>query len=501
MIENFSEELTNSLLNNEIINDNVARAIQGDNSKITLLYHPNRVLVVIGGIHLDKIYPIETLYQAFNSGRVSNVNLISIQRFSNRLVDYRIYTKLLKSEYSDSYSFMPKVLKLFKNFKPSLYLDLPYEGQLAFGYLSEPYLDIPKFGLDSINMFLYRLLDYVSLDGFIRFPYKDGENLVISRKEGTINFNLTSSKAEEEKKPEPYFINTSYSSNNDRVDTQRSYQNSEDISDSKRVSISEEHYLSKAKEIFKEFCSKNNTDELYKKYKDKVFYPLKDVEGVTKQENDYFGYRYFFSLGEGFSDIVDISEIDLYLVSHKINILSGVVDTISIDDVDIDYKYLRSILLKADLDAILYPQNKGVGVHKRLGDYSVSIKSITLTCSDFAINNLRRIIKVQSSRNMMGSFYVEAFELLLKDSKKFEEVYLSNLKNYYSFYINLYKTYKSLASGDRKSLFSVLNYSTLSSLNSDDLNKYNNQQKGYKENYKKEIKSIRRSARGTGVKI
>lgn len=189
------------------------------------------------------------------------------------------------------------------------------------------------------------------------------------------------------------------------------------------------------------------------------------------------------------------------MVSHKINILSGVVDTISIDDVDIDYKYLRGILLKADLDAILYPQNKGVGVHKRLGENSVSVKSITLTCSAFAINNLRRIIKIQSSRNMMGSFYVEAFELLLKDSKKFEEVYLSNLKNYYSFYINLYNTYKSLASGDRKSLFSVLNYSTLSSLNSDDLNKYNNQQKKYKENYKKEIKSIRKSARGTGVKI
>lgn len=269
MKENFSEELTNSLLNNEIIKDNVARAIQGDNSKITLLYHPNRVLVVIGGIHLDKIYPIETLYQEFKSGRVSNVNLISIQRFSNRLVDYRIYTKLLKSKYSDSYSFMPKVLKLFKNFKPSLYLDLPYEGQLAFDYLSEPYLDIPKFGLSPINMFLYRLLNYISLDGFISFPYKDGENLVISRKEGTINFNLPS-KAEENK-PESYFISTSYSSNNDRVDTQRSYQNSEDISDSKGYLFQKSTIYLRQKKYLKNFVLKIIQMSFIKSTKTKFF--------------------------------------------------------------------------------------------------------------------------------------------------------------------------------------------------------------------------------------
>ena len=116
-------------------------------------------------------------------------------------------------------------------------------------------------------------------------------------------------------------------------------------------------------------------------------------------------------------------------------------------------------------------------------------------------NRLKRTINVPAVRNKLGKFYCEAFDLLMKDKEAFESKYLSNEVDIYNFYYNLQNCYSSFATTN-SGLFKVRDLNeTEEDFSEDTIRQALKIVNSHEDNYKKEIKDLRKSAKGTNVNI
>lgn len=117
------------------------------------------------------------------------------------------------------------------------------------------------------------------------------------------------------------------------------------------------------------------------------------------------------------------------------------------------------------------------------------------------LRKVKVIINNPAVRNKLGKFYSEAFDLLIKDRVAFESKYLSNEVDIYNFYYGLLDCYSSLATTS-SGMFKVRDLRETNEDFSEDTIREAFKIVNSKEDlYKKEIKDLRESAKGTNVKI
>lgn len=117
------------------------------------------------------------------------------------------------------------------------------------------------------------------------------------------------------------------------------------------------------------------------------------------------------------------------------------------------------------------------------------------------LNRLKRTINVPAVRNKLGKFYCEAFDLLMKDKEAFESKYLSNEVDIYNFYYNLQNCYSSFATTS-SGMFKVRDLNeTEEDFSKDTIRQALKIVNSHEDSYKKEIRGLRKSAKGTKVKI
>lgn len=117
------------------------------------------------------------------------------------------------------------------------------------------------------------------------------------------------------------------------------------------------------------------------------------------------------------------------------------------------------------------------------------------------LNRLKRTIKVPAVRNKLGKFYCDAFDLLMQDKEAFESKYLSNEVDIYNFYYNLQNCYSSFATTS-SGMFKVRDLNeTEEDFSEDTIRQALKIVNSHEDSYKKEIKGLWKSAKGTNVKI
>lgn len=117
------------------------------------------------------------------------------------------------------------------------------------------------------------------------------------------------------------------------------------------------------------------------------------------------------------------------------------------------------------------------------------------------ITRLKRTINVPAVRNKLGKFYCEAFDLLMKNKEAFESKYLSNEVDIYNFYYGLLDCYSSFATTN-SGMFKVRDLKeTEEDFSEDTIRQAIKVVNSQSDSRKKELKEIKKSAKGTNVRI
>lgn len=166
----------------------------------------------------------------------------------------------------------------------------------------------------------------------------------------------------------------------------------------------------------------------------------------------------------------------------------------------IEYNYLRPSVIEKYFGKPLLIQEEGVFIVATTS----WVRKIQYQLFDTFVRSIVSRIKLESVRNLLGEFLTEAFELLVKDKQAFEEKYLSSLESTYNFYTLLTKNYKTLSTyhPKKQGLFRVVKLEEKKEdFSEDDIRNALRYIESSSKGFVSEIQELRKSAKGTGVRI
>ena len=438
----------------------------------------------IHGCHLSVDNPLGSLYEAFSY----NLKLETVYKYTHNLKSCSAYmlNVLEKSKCKGDLYRLPRAAKLIKDFSMEKYLRMSYDSQVVFDLLTKTVL--PKIteesSIEEKVEFIKWLINEANLSGYIEVQLSRSCFVKFDCRNGQAIFtHYTDSELSEYKAKENLLLNHYYDFTRDDLDTL------------------DKDFPS----IYKAASGNSNLVVLKSYYEiDRFSKVIPCFDYFSKKRTPYkdaiLGYSIVLDLSkvEDKGDFMVDKGISTSLVSYVANPQVGSYTILDVSP--IEYNYLRPSVIEKYFGKPLLIQEEGGFIVASTG----WVRKIQYQLFDTFIRSIVSRIKLESVRNLLGEFLTEAFGLLVKDKQAFEEKYFSSLESTYNFYTLLTKNYKTLSTyhPKKQGLFRVVKLEEKKEdFSEEDIRNAFKYIDSSSKEFFSEIQKLRKSAKGTGVKI
>lgn len=435
------------------------------------------------GCHLDVDNILNSLYMAFTQ-KLPLYAVCENTYYLNHCSRYMLDV-LERGKCVGDLRRLPRAAKLVKDFSLKKYIGMTYDSQVVVDLLTS--FDLPKITEESKTEdkveFIKRIVQKANLSGNMEVQLSSSSFVKFDCRNGEVIFtHYTDRKLEEYRAKERLLLSTHTSLT------------------TKDFDIVKEKFPS----VYKKASGCSNLVVLRSDYKICRFDGVEPFfDYFTKKRAPYKkaigGYSLILDLSgvEEKEDCIVGNNIKALVVSHLSNPRA---DSYTILDVSpIEYNYLRPSVIEKHLGKpLLVQEEDGLIVATPQG-----LRKVRYQLYDTFVRSLVSRMKLESVRNKLGDFLTEAFELLIKDRQAFEDKYLSSPESIYRFYTMLNENYITLSIAyPQKSLFGVVRLEgKKEDFSEDDIRNAFKYIDSSSKEFLSEIQKLRKSAKGTGVKI
>lgn len=445
-----------------------------------------RYILFVKGKHYKEVAPITEFYELYNKGQNKEFKVISWQVFDlsatrKGYLDF-LETGLANGKMSELFT----AIRLYRNFTLKGYMSSSYECQVFLDYLTDVRYKQPagkysrEYYLSQTNLMLTRckvegtLMLYKSK--FVRHTFTYKENSFL--KEDVAKLTL---------KDDEY-------SSGKSLPLVRAPKKVQDLLNKELDSLftSWVETKDKSNDVYLKVLSKSFSDDVYLSFFKVTDSSVKIIKPCI--------CSVVVACVEGYAENKVISENSIKFkrltFSYSTNTNSFTLESSTLISKE-EAPTFKLNKTHPDFKVVSMSENGNVICR----GYNRKPSLVSWSYSSGFLNRLKRTINVPAVRDKLGKFYCEAFDLLMKNKEAFESKYLSNEVDIYNFYYNLQNCYSSFATTS-SGMFKVRDLNeTEEDFSEDTIRQALKIVNSHEDSYKKEIKGLRKSAKGTNVKI
>lgn len=458
--------------------------------------------IFVKGYHINGLIPVKELYELYCKGLLGHQHIYPVQVFHLKATNYSYLSFLEKGYVAGDLSELYSAVALYRKFSLKGYLSSSYFCQLFFDYLtSEESLNSPKG--TSTERYLKNtsiMLEKCRVEGVLSF--------LKGKKKYTLSYSKDDGLQEELYIAPTKLLKKEYSS--------KEYLDSVSVEDFERLTIPlvsdvtkkiKDAVSKKLDSLFTEWSESSNFDDslylkvLEHKFLEQITVDYFEIDNSNVKVNKPFTCKFTVAYANKMvaeTNVIPKGSIRVRVLEFLYSTDKG--SLVLKDCHDVPTSELQGINLEFTLPnytVVSFSDSSSVIFKKR------NLKPAMLSWS-YSPGFLRRVkntINVPAVRNKLGKFYCDAFDLLMKDKEAFESKYLSNEVDIYNFYYNLLECYSSFAITN-SGLFKVADLKgTDEDFSEDTIRQALKIVNSHEESYKKELKGLRKTAKGTNVKI